>query len=324
MRVAVTNRFYDMVPEVKEELLAAYPETRFYQYKEGQMRPGPDDLLVFLKETEAEVAIVGLDVITAQMLDQLPHLKVVSCCSAGLDHINAALFKERGIRVGWGAGVNKYSVAELAISQMINLLRKVNLLNLQMREGVWSNNFTEKMGGQIRGRTVGVHGCGHVGKEVVKLLTAFDAEVIVNDRLDFSDFYAEWGATGVSAEELWARSEVLTLHLSRNQSTRGLYDADVLDKLKPGMILINTSRGRIVDEAALAQRLADGRIGGAAFDVFYDEPTDQHDLMTFPNFIGTPHIGGSAREAWVTMSRAGIAGITENAIPVPGEPPFED
>jgi D-3-phosphoglycerate dehydrogenase len=285
---------------------------------------GPDELVGFLAETKAQAAIVGLDAINEEMFAKLPDLEVVSCCSAGLDHIDARLFKKLGKRVGWVPGVNKYSVSELAISLMINLLRKVSTLSLQMRDGVWSRDFAEKMGGQLRGRTVGIHGCGNVGKEVVKLLKAFGAEVLTNDILDFDDFYAEWGAEKVSPEDLWARSDVLTLHLARNQSTIGLYGAEVLDKLKPGMILINTSRGRIVDEAALRDRLSDGRITGAAFDVFADEPTKYLEIMDLPNFIGTPHIGGSAREAWEAMARAGISGVGENSIPEPGVPPFED
>ncbi len=324
MRVAVTNRFYDFVPHVKEELIAAYPGVEFYDFPAGKMRLTEDEMAGFLAETRAQAVIVGLDAINEQMFAKLPDLEIVSCCSAGLDHIDARLFKKLGKRVGWVPGVNKYAVSELAISQMINLLRKVNRLNMQMRQGVWSKDLAEKMGGQLRGRTVGIHGCGNVGKEVVKLLKGFDVRIIANDILDFSDFYAEWGVEAVSPEELWARSDVLTLHLARNKSTIGLYSPQVLDKLKPAMILINTARGRIVDEVALRARLLDGRIAGAAFDVFADEPTDHLELLKLPNFIGTPHIGGSAREAWEAMTRAGIAGVSENSIPQPGVPPFED
>ncbi len=324
MRVAVINRFYDFVPHVKEELIAAYPEVKFYDFPEGKMLLDQDEMVGFLAETKAQAVIVGLDVINQEMFAKLPDLQIVSCCSAGLDHIDARLFKKLGKRVGWVPGVNKHSVSELAISQMINLLRKVNLLNMQMRQGVWSKDFAEKMGGQLRGRTVGIHGCGNVGKEVVKLLKGFDVEIIANDILDFSDFYAEWGVQKVSPEELWARSHILTLHLARNKSTIGLYSEEILDKLKPGMILINTSRGRIVDEVGLRQRLLDGRIAGAAFDVFAEEPTDHLEILKLPNFIGTPHIGGSAREAWEAMARAGIMGVSENSIPEPGVPPFED
>ncbi len=324
MRVAVTNRFYDLVPHVKEELIKAYPETVFYDFPEGQMRLSSDEMVTFLSETKAQAVIIGLDPFTDEMFAKLPNLEVVSCCSAGLDHIDARLYKKLGKRVGWVPGVNKYSVSELAVSQMINLLRKVNFLNLQLRGGTWSRDFAEKMGGQLRGRTVGIHGCGNVGKEMVKLLKAFDVEIIVNDIIDVSGFCAEWGAQTVSPNELWERSDLLTLHLARNQSTIGLYTAEILDKLKPGMILINTSRGRIVDEVALRERLMDGRIAGAAFDVFADEPTAHQEILDLPNFIGTPHIGGGAVEAWEAMARAGITGVSENQIPEPGIPPFED
>ena len=132
--------------------------------------------------------------------------------------------------------------------------------------------------------------------------------------------------TPVSPQELWKRSEILTLHLPKNSSTIGMYTAQVLDQLRPGCFLINTARGQIVDEAALARRLEDGRIAAAAFDVFSEEPPTSSELtalLRMPNFLGTPHIGGSAREAWEAMGRAGIKGITENAVPEPGVYPFD-
>ena len=97
----------------------------------------------------------------------------------------------------------------------------------------------------------------------------------------------------------------------------------MLDKLRPGVFLINTARGSIVDEDAVAERLSDGRIAGAAFDVFHHEPVDNSDLINSPDFVGLPHMGASAREAWLAMGRAGLRGITENAVPEPGVYPFD-
>jgi D-3-phosphoglycerate dehydrogenase len=110
------------------------------------------------------------------------------------------------------------------------------------------------MGLQLRDRTVGIHGCGNVGKEVVRLLQPFGVTVLACDRLNYADFYRAHGVTAVTAQELWERSEILTIHLPKNTSTVGMYSAQVLDRLKPGCFLINTARGEIVDEGALAQR----------------------------------------------------------------------
>jgi len=248
---------------------------------------------------------------------------VIACCSVGVDHIDPAVLKRHNVRLGWIPGVNKLSVAELTVSLMINLLRKVSTFNLGLRAGEWPKS---RLGLQLRGRTVGIHGCGNVGKEVVRLLQPFGTTVLACDRVDYSDFYRQYGVTRVSPEELWERAELLTIHLPKNSSTIGMYSGDVLDRLRPGVFLLNTARGEIVDEAALKERLESGRIAAAAFDVFSREPPATPllaELLKLPNFLGTPHIGGSAREAWEAMLRAGIRGITENAVPEPGVYPFD-
>lgn len=316
-RIAVSNRFFQILPNVRQELLDAYPDAEIW-FNEGIPKFTDDELVEFIRN--AEVAVIGLDRFNDAVLDRLPDLKVITCCSAGVDHIDPAALNKRDIRLGWIPGVNKDSVAELAISLMINLLRKVNLYNTGLRSGDWP---AFKMGLQLRGRTVGIHGCGHIGKEVVKLLQPFGVTILASDREDFSDFYAEYGVRAVEPEELWAESEVLTIHLPKNRSTVGMYTEEVLDRLRPGIFLVNTARGGIVDEAGLQARLKDGRIAGAAVDVFAVEPVENPELIGLPNFLATPHIGGSAREAWEAMARGGIRGISENAVPQPGVYPFD-
>ena len=115
----------------------------------------------------------------------------------------------------------------------------------------------------------------------------------------------------------------MTIHLSRNKQTIGLYDSKVLDKLKLGVFIINTARGRIFDEIALFERLSDGRIKAAAFDVFEIEPATSTPLYKLENFYPTPHTGAGAREAWEAMARSGILGLTENWLPEPGVYPYD-
>lgn len=304
-----------MLPEVIEELKEKYPDAKITTSNRALTE---DELIEFLQG--CDVVLAGLDPFTDHVLSNLPDLKVISCCSAGVDHIDPELMQKHQVRMGWVPGVNKYSVSELALSLMINLLRQVNVSNVAMRHGEWP---PRQFGLQLRGRTIGIHGCGHIGQELVKLLQPFDVNILACDRLDYPDFYKQYDVRVVEPEELWAESEILTIHLSRNKSTIGLYSAEVLDKLRPGIFLVQTSRGRMFDEAALKDRLEDGRIAAAAFDVFAMEPPDNLDLINLPNFVATPHIGGSAREAWVAMSRAGIRGITENSIPEPGVYPFD-
>jgi D-3-phosphoglycerate dehydrogenase len=179
------------------------------------------------------------------------------------------------------------------------------------------------MGRHLSGRVVGLHGCGNVGKEVVRLLQPFGCTILSCDIADYADFYRAHGATAVGMDELLARSEVLSLHLPLNRGTRGMYTAAVLDRLRPDCVLINTCRGGIVDEAALKALLKGQRIAVACFDVFAIEPPVDDELLNLPNLFATPHIGGSAEEARLTMGRAAIRGLTENFLPEPGVYPFD-
>jgi D-3-phosphoglycerate dehydrogenase len=314
-RVAVTSQIFHLLPDVRAELLEKYPDAYFF---EGDHRMPPDELIEFLQG--AEVAVIGLDRFDGEVLDQLPDLKVVACCSVGADHIDPQAFKDRGVKLGWIPGTNSTSVAELTICMMISMLRRVHRYNANMRDGHWP---PVRDGFHLKGRTIGIHGCGNVGKEVTKLLQSFGVTILASDRVDYADFYKEYGVRAVSPDELWAESEILTIHLPKNSSTIGMYTAEVMDKFRPGIMWVNTSRGQIVDEAALLERLKDGRIEAAAFDVFAIEPVDNPELVNLPNFLATPHIGGSALEAKENMARAGIRGITDNWIPEPGKYPFD-
>jgi D-3-phosphoglycerate dehydrogenase len=179
-------------------------------------------------------------------------------------------------------------------------------------------------GTDLRGKTVGVHGVGHIGKAVIELLQPYGVSILACDRLDMSEFTSRFAnVEAVGAEEMWARSDVVTIHLSKNSSTIGLYDAAALDAMKPGAVLVNCARGGMVDEDALAARLASGRIAGAAFDVYAVEPANGNPLLDMPNFFGSPHIGATTRESWEAMLRSGMAGIERAYVPTPGVYPFD-
>ncbi|MFN0027173.1 MAG: NAD(P)-dependent oxidoreductase [Acidimicrobiales bacterium] len=313
-KVAVTSGLFAAMPDMAAALRQQHPEAKII---EGRPPKDEDELIAFLQGYE--VVVAGTEPFTAKVVGALPDLKVIACCSAGLDHLDPAVLNARGIRVGWVAGVNKYAVSEMALCFMIDILRSITSNNVAVRAGSWPR----VRGALLRGRTVGVHGCGNIGQEVVKLLQPFGCTVLASDRVAYPEFYQRYGVEAVSPEQLWARAEVLTVHLPRNRSTIGLYSAEVLDQLRPGAYVVNTSRGRIFDEVALYQRLADGRIAAAAFDVFATEPLANLDLVSLSNFVGTSHIGAGADEAWVAMAEAGIRGITEHFLPEPGIYPFD-
>jgi len=296
-------------PVMRQMLLDAWPDARLW---DGERITDEDVLIEHLSGCDA--AIVGFEPLTDRVLAALPDLKVVSKFGAGCETIDFDALKAHGVRFGYTFGVNRLAVAELAISFMIAGLRYVTPLNQSMRAGERPRN---KNGLLLTGRTVGIHGCGNIGKELVRLLKPFDCKIIACDVRDYPGFYADNGIEAVSFDDLLERSEVLTLHLPKTRSTRGLYSREVLERLPADTLLINTCRGEIVDEDALADRLESGALKAACFDVFGIEPAVNDRLLNLPNFLATPHIGASAEETRVAMAQAALNGLVENELVEP-------
>ena len=308
-RVAVTSRSFSRHPVLRHELLARYPDAVFND--SGLVLAG-DALIRFLDGHDK--AITGLEKLDAGVFAALPKLKVIAKYGVGFDMIDLAAMARVGVRLGWTGGTNKRSVAELVIALAIALLRHVRNANRAVEAGTWP----QFPGRQLSDRVVGVVGCGHVGKDVARLLRAFDCRVLVHDIRDFPDFYRRHGVEPTGLERLLKESDVVTLHLPLDVSTRNILSAARLSLLKPEAILINAARGGLVDEQALKAMLKSGRLAGAACDVFADEPPADLELVRLPNFIATPHIGGAAEEAALAMGRAAITGLDDNRIPEPG------
>ena len=299
--VAVASRSFSRNPILREELLARYPRSRFNEI--GPTVLSGAALVQFLGGHDK--AITGLDVLDEAVFAAVPELRLVSKYGVGLDMIDLEAARRHGVSVRWTPGVNRQAVAELTICYMIALCRSVVPLARELAAGGWRHPG----GRQISSSTVGIIGCGHVGQQVARLGRAFGATVIAHDIRAYDEFYRETGVTPVTLDALLAQSDIATIHLPLDASTRGLIDARALARMKHGAFLVNTARGGIVDERALKQALIDGRLGGAAFDVFAAEPPVDRELLTLPTFIGTPHIGGGTREAVLAMGRAAIAGL---------------
>jgi D-3-phosphoglycerate dehydrogenase len=314
LRIAVASPSFCQHPVLRAELLALHPDARF---NDSPHRLEGEALVGFLRGHD--VAVVGLEQMTASVLAALPELRIVAKLGTGTDMLDLAAMRARGIRLGWAPGANALSIAELVIGFALVALRHMGALNAALRRG---ERPPQRMGRLLSGRVVGLHGCGHIGQHVLRLLAPFGCTVLAHDIADRRDVYAAHGATAVGLDELLARAEVLSLHLPLTPVTRGLYGAAMLDRLRPDCVLINTARGELVDEAALAARLRDGRLAAACADVFAGEPDIDQALVDLPNFFATPHIGGSAEEARLAMGRIAIAGIAQNAVPEPGLAPF--
>ena len=317
-RVAVPAVSFGQHPGLVKLLRERYPDAKINTEGVPYYRT-EQDTIEYLRGYDA--AIVSFEPINDRVLASLPELRVVAKLGVGLDKIDPAAMRKHGVRLGWTPGVNKRSVAELTLCLAIAGLRHVVDLNAAMRR---AERPLQRMGRHLTGRVVGIHGCGEIGKEFVKLLQPFECTVLACDIKDYGEFYARYGVTAVGFDELLARSEVLSIHLTVTKLTRELYGASTLDKLRRDCVLINTARGRIVDERALKERLKSGKIAAAAIDAFALEPPNDDELLRLPNFIATPHIGASAEEARWRMGETAIQGLTDNFIPEPGVFPFED
>jgi phosphoglycerate dehydrogenase-like enzyme len=295
--VAVCSRSFSQHPVLRAELLARYEKVTF---NNAGLSLRGDSLVDFLRGHDK--AITALEVVDAKVLSQLPELKTISKYGVGLDTIDQQAMRTYGKRLGWTPGVNRRSVAELVIAFAISMLRHIPAANREVLAGTWRQH----VGGQLSGRTIGIVGCGNVGQEVVQLLRPFGCRTLINDIREYPAFYKEYSIEPVSLDSLLADSDVVTLHVPLDETTRGLLHAGRLARMKPTAILINTARGTIVDESALKRALQDGRIAAAAFDVFAAEPPQDNELLSLPNFLATPHIGGSAEEAILAMGRAAI------------------
>lgn len=306
MKIAVTSRSFSKHPLLRAELLNAFPDVKFNELGKAF---GDDDLVDFLQGFDA--AITGLERLNADVLAKLPALKVVSKYGVGLDMIDLNAMRRLNKRLGWQAGVNKTSVAEIALCQIIALLRRT----VEANRRVLGGDFTQIPGKQLSGASVGIIGCGQVGKELVRMLAPFNCSIFVHDIVEYHDFYSEHSIKPVSLDELLRQSEIVSLHVPLDDSTRRMLNGERLSKMRQGAYLVNYARGGIVDEQALKQMLMNGHIAGAAFDVFEPEPPLDMELLSLRNFVATPHIGGSTEEAIVAMGRAAIAGLRDNQIP---------
>ena len=256
---------------------------------------------------DAEVIIESNIPLRKNFLDACPNLKMLSIAFTGLDHIDMEECQRRGIVVKNAAGYSTEAVAELAIAMMIDVYRKVlendKIIRECQRKGIMP-------GREIGGKTIGIIGMGNIGQRVAKLAQAFGCKVLAwNRTLKTVD-----GVTFVDKETLLKESDIVTLHIALNNETRNFIGEHELSKMKPSAILINTARGPVVNEQALADALKSGIIAGAATDVYGTEPPLKQDnpLFDAPNLVMLPHIGFATEEAFVLRLGIVIRNISEN------------
>jgi D-3-phosphoglycerate dehydrogenase len=253
----------------------------------------PDQLAADLADADALV-VRSATKVTAALIAAATRLRVIARAGTGVDNVDVPAASARGIVVMNAPGANSVSVAELAIGLMLAMARHIPAADAAMKEGRWEKK--KFLGEELRGKTLGLAGFGRIGQEVGRRAAAFGMRIIAHDPFISAEVAADLGATLVSLDELFAESDYLSLHLPSTPQTRHLINEARLAAAKPGIRIVNTARGDLIDEPALAAAIASGRVGGAGLDVFQAEPTTDHRLQKLPQVIATPHIAASTRE----------------------------
>lgn len=271
---------------------------------EKGIRIPEEELPNFYKD--AEGIIVGLEKITPQLLDQLPKLKIIAKYGVGLDNIDIEACNKRNIQIGWAGGVNKRSVAEMALGFMLALTRNLYVTSNQLKNSIWNKNG----GFQLTGKTIGIIGVGNIGKELIEILKPFNCNFLLNDVLDINILNYK-NALIVEKNRIYNEADFISIHTPLTKETENLINLEVLKKMKSTSFLINTARGGIVNEKDLKYALKNGFIAGAALDVYDIEPPNDLELLNLPNLICTPHTGGNAQEAVLAMGLSAIHHLIE-------------
>ncbi len=250
---------------------------------------------------EIDAIIVRQQYCTKEMIDKVKNCKLIQMHGVGMERIDVKAAEEAGIPVKNVHGGNAQSVAELSVGLLLALSRKITYINDGVKKGKFKTfGMPETEGNEISDKTLGLVGGGQIARLTAKIMTsAFRAKVLVYDPFLSEESCRELGfEKKETLEELFSQSDFISIHVPLLDSTRHIINKSVLDSSKKGLILINTARGGIVDEAALYEALVEGKIKAAGMDVFEEQPpkTD-NPLLSLDNFIGTIHVGGSTREA---------------------------
>src|SRR5256885_1024516 len=245
---------------------------------------------------EADALIVrSATKVTAELLDRAKKLRAVGRAGVGVDNIDLDEATKRGVLVMSTPGGNAISVAEHTFALLLALARQVPRLDKAIHEGRWEKSTAA--GTEVRGKTLGLIGLGRIGSEVAVRAEAFDMRVLAYDPFISEAAAREMSVELVPLDQLLAESDFVSLHTALSPATQNVISKANIQKMKNGARIINTARGELVDEAALAEALKSGKLAGAAVDVFAEEPPKNSPLVGLPNVIATPHVAGSTAEA---------------------------
>tara|TARA_R110002167_G_scaffold52760_1_gene151979 strand:+ start:281 stop:1201 length:921 start_codon:yes stop_codon:yes gene_type:complete len=297
MNIAVTSPSFSKSNVLRAEILKYFDRVKF---NDKDSIHSEEDLIQFIDGCEG--VVIGLHQITQNVLTRSKYLKMIAKYGVGLDNIPADLCEQHSVQVGWTGGVNRQSVAEQTLSLIIALTRNLYVGSNLLKQGQWVKDG----GRQLSELTVGVVGFGFVGQLLSQYLKPFGCRILVNDIINCDEQAEKSGVICTSFETLIEQSDVVSLHVNLNSMSNRFINKAVFEKMKKTAYLINTSRGQIVDQAALKYALLNGNIAGAALDVYEEEPPKDREFLSLPNLICTPHIAGNAQAAVEAMGMSAI------------------
>lgn len=286
-----------VLDDYEGELAAAPAMERLRQLAEVTIldRPIAKNDASLLSDCHVLLALRERTKLDRQFFDSCPSLELVLQTGGHAYHVDQTAATEKGIVIALGRRVTKPTIVipELVFALLLGLVRQIYPLNTEMHSGSWP----QLIGGSLAGRTLGILGYGRLGHPVARLAEAFGMQVVAWDRTGSSPGKDEFGVERLSLDDLLAISDVVSVHLRLSDASRGLLNREKLSKMKSGAILINTSRGAIIDEPALVEALREKRLAGAGLDVFCMEPLpESSELRSLPNVILTPHAGWKVRD----------------------------
>jgi len=274
-----------------------------YQMAYAGKTPSQDDIVALCRQHDPVAVIVRYNGVGAAAMDAAPSLKVVSKHGSGTDTIDKAAAEARGIAVVAAVGANAAAVAEQSMALMLACAKSVVALDARMHAGHWDKATHKSL--ELGGRTLGLVGLGAIGQRFARMAEAMEMKVIGYD--PFAKNLPAY-IRPVDLETIWRESDVVSLHCPLTEANRGLIGADTLARCRPGVIVVNTARGGLVDEAALLAAVRSGQVRAAGLDSFAVEPmTAGHPFQGQPGFVLSPHIGGVTSDAYVNM---GVAAAT--------------
>ena len=264
-----------------------------------------DELLEVLPDCDGYIA--GLDSVTAKVLEKCDHLQVVSRYGAGVDRVDLAAAKAKGIKVTNTPGANAEAVGELAVALMLSVARQVPYLNQSTRDGGW----VRSTGVELNGKTLGILGLGAIGRVVARSAKGLGMNVIAYDPYINLDYCKENDIQSLTLDEVIREANVITLHLPLTEETHHMINREAIASMKPGCIIINASRGGIIDEEAAYDALRTGQLGGLGLDAFEVEPPTASPLFEFNNVVVTPHTGAHTKEATDNMAEMAVQNLLD-------------